>query len=68
MSTTIEHVKSTMEAYIDQTSVAQLLDALADVCRDKAEHVRVNRQDQNTARPWDRAAKLLDSLSSKIEV
>ena len=46
-----------LEALIDRTDLNQVLDALSAICREKAEHLRVNWQDQQSARVWREAAR-----------
>jgi len=55
-----------LELMVDRYSVAELVAALAKVCREKAEHIRVNWQDDDTARPWDRNAARLEAVVPKL--
>ena len=61
-------VKDATEAYIDDLGVARLLDALADVCRDKAEHLESNWQDHAAGHDWEHAAKQIDQLACRVRV
>ena len=45
-----------LEQLIDQHGLLYVVAALELVCQEKAEHLRVNWQDQASARTWDRAA------------
>jgi hypothetical protein len=44
--------KLSLESLIDSTSLREVLDAIADICAEKADHIRCNWQDEATARPW----------------
>lgn len=49
-----------LERLIDTTDMSAVLRAIAQICHEKAEHVRTNWQDDATANQWSR-------LGSKIE-
>jgi len=57
MSTTHEQV----EKLIDDSSLPELMIVVMDVCRDKAEHIRVNWQDEHSATVWDSFANAIDN-------
>jgi len=61
----LELIETTL---IDQHSVIDLLAAIAEICEGKAEHLRHNWQDDNSARAWEHAASLIDKLTLKIDV
>lgn len=61
-------LEETLERLIDATSLSRVVDALASIGRQKAEHLRVNWQDGATAREWDRAADACAKLAHKLEV
>ena len=52
-----------IEPLLDQSSLADVLLAIARVCNEKAEHLRCNWQDEASAKVWDKAAKRIDELS-----
>lgn len=52
-----------IEALIDNCTLAGLLDMIADVCLDKAEHISSNWQDNATASHWTDAATDLQDLA-----
>ena len=56
--------KRTLEAMIDTHSIGSLIDWLADVCGEKAEHVRSNWQDAALADAWEGVARELDGLDA----
>ncbi len=55
-----------LEQLIDKFTLPQIVDQLAVICREKADHLRVNWQDNNAARLWDRNANKLEMLSGKL--
>lgn len=52
--------------FIDDGGIKATIDLLIDICYGKAEHLRVNWQDNNSAKYWDKIAKILESANSKI--
>jgi hypothetical protein len=57
-----------LEDMIDTTSVVELIEAIAEICQDKEEHINVNWQDDKLARHWRDAARKLNEVSTKITV
>lgn len=53
-------LNETLEALIDKHSLSEVMQALQSVCHDKAEHLRTNWQDYNSADLWDGAAENID--------
>lgn len=53
-----------LESLIDYNTVADVLEAVATICRLKAEHIRENWQDSGKA--WDRAATKVESCSASV--
>lgn len=51
--------KEQLEAFVDGHGLTTVCEMLAEICEDKAEHLRVNWQDEPTARMWERDAKRL---------
>ena len=64
----VKGLPSRLEAEVDRTSVSQVVQTLADVCREKAQHIRENWQDEGLAKVWDRVATRLELASDNIEV
>jgi hypothetical protein len=60
--------KTELEMLIDRHSLADVLMALAHIAREKEEHITINWQDRATAKPWDRAAKVLDKAMVAVDV
>ncbi len=52
-----------IEMLIDNCTLSAVLDMLADICLDKAEHIVTNWQDKPTASHWVSAAKDLQDLA-----
>jgi len=57
-----------IESLVDQYSVKELLEALADVCCEKAEHLEANWQDGESAKPWRRTATRVEAARIRAEV
>lgn len=51
---------------IDEMGVSNLLNLIALVCREKAQHIRNEWQDPNAALNWDDTANKLDRLATKV--
>jgi hypothetical protein len=54
MSFNRSEAKDQLEAMIDQRSLKEVLDMLAEICHEKADHLRSNWQDEAAARDWER--------------
>lgn len=54
--------KGLVEALIDQHDVAIVLAAVAEICSEKADHLRSNWQDDRSARAWERAATAIERV------
>jgi hypothetical protein len=59
-------VKDTLESIIDQNSLSSLLQALAEVCEEKATHVQENWQDAVLSREWADAARKIERCHSLV--
>lgn len=53
-------LEKTLEKLIDQTSLTDVLHALADICHAKAEHIAANWQDRSLAEDWQELAAEID--------
>ena len=51
-----------LEKLIDASSIENVITSLADVCLLKAEHLRTNWQDKNTAEYWEKIANKLNKI------
>lgn len=47
--------KNTLESMIDSANLSAVLEAISDICGEKAEHIRANWQDNALAKDWDTA-------------
>lgn len=55
-----------LESIVDHIGLAKTLDLLASLCRDKAEHLRSNWQDDTAARVWEKAARHVEASWDKV--
>ena len=58
--------KDTLEALIDATSLRAVVAAIAEIARNKAEHIRTNWQDNITAQAWDMSASRLEQADKGL--
>ncbi len=56
-------VTEALEQMIDEHGLGHVLAGLGLVCFEKADHLRVNWQDNQTARAWDHMGKRLDKTA-----
>lgn len=54
------HEIAKLEALIDRHTLAVVLETIAMICREKADHLRCAWQDAQTARVWDRTARQVE--------
>ncbi len=66
MATVLNNVE--LEAMIDSNGLVAVLDALADICAEKAAHLRENWQDSGSDqfKTWKHNAGYLDKVSSHV--
>lgn len=57
-----------LEPLVDQSSVAEVVEALAEVCWAKSEHIRSNWQDEQLAICWERCGNQLSGMQAKIGI
>lgn len=55
-----------LEPMVDAADLAAVVLALARMCNEKAEHLRVNWQDSLSARAWDHNARKLDEAAARL--
>lgn len=60
--------KDELESAVDVSSLSEVCSVLADICREKSEHVLTNWQDKKLAKEWERAANALDLTAAKVSV
>lgn len=51
---------------IDKHGLTTIFEITADICREKAEHIRVEWQDGNLAATWESSAIAIDTLAEEI--
>lgn len=49
--------KRVLESMIDKGNVREVMEAIAEICDDKSEHILRNWQDSPLSKQWERAAK-----------
>ena len=57
---------SNLETMIDNQGLKGTIDNLIEICGEKAEHIRSSYQDETTAGSWDKDAKALQAVRSKL--
>ena len=57
-----------LENIIDNSNLQTTLRALANICLEKAEHIRSNWQDESLAKTWEKAAAKIDALSCHKDI
>lgn len=53
---------TTLERLLDEMGAEGVARALAEICREKADHLRTNWQDEEAARGWESDANQFDGL------
>ena len=54
-----------LEKIIDRRGLQQTLNAIAEICGEKAEHIQSNWQDAPLASCWDRAGRALQLTAAR---
>jgi len=57
--------KEKLEAIIDTFGLFTVLEAISDICGDKAEHIELNWQDVTLAQTWDKAAAAIRNANAR---
>lgn len=61
------HMRDQLEALLDRYgSPEMLVEALAVIASEKADHVQSNWQDEDTARLWEKIARSLDRETARL--
>ena len=55
-------MKNYLEKIIDTYGIQSVLDNISSICYGKAEHLRINWQDDTKAKDWEGIAKALDDI------
>lgn len=61
-------ILETLEALVDEIGLGTLLDHLAVVCADKADHLAVNWQDMPASKEWEIAMGQLEEARRNVRV
>ena len=64
----IQETVDSLEAMVDTSDLSTVVDALAEVCFMKADHIRTNWQDLGTARPWEVVANKLVRVRNSLDI
>ena len=67
-SVTVQELADQLEPLIDRASLAMVLEALSQVCWEKADHLQSNWQDPVTAKAWHKAGNAIDWIIHKVSV
>jgi hypothetical protein len=62
----VSNIETELEALIDRHGLTHVVNTLAVLCTEKAEHLRTNWQDSVTAKAWDADGKTLDKAARLI--
>ena len=57
-----------VEDLIDRLTLRGLLDLVAQVCHEKADHLRANWQDETAGHAWERAEQIIDKMTTNPRV
>ena len=66
MAQTMSEVKDQIESFIDNNSLAFVLEVLGQICFEKGFHIKENWQDITTANTWNLAANKISALADKV--
>lgn len=58
-----KHDLDALEVLVDRYGLTRTLEALAEICEEKACHVAENWQDEKLATQWDKAADAIDTFT-----
>lgn len=61
-----KELASELEQAIDGIGLQRVLNLIANICHEKAEHVRTNWQDGTLARAWERDGARIERCASKV--
>jgi hypothetical protein len=62
-----EDMQDKIEILIDKTSANFVLNCIVQIAHGKADHLRTNWQDENSAKQWEKLASKLETLADKPE-
>ena len=59
---TKQETQDALEGFVDANGLDQVIDMLADVCGEKADHISTNWQDEGLAKDWRKASYRVNSI------
>jgi hypothetical protein len=65
MNKTTTDRKGALESFIDATSLSHVLNTIAEICDEKADHLRTNWQAHAQAQTWESCANRLSMVAVK---
>ena len=57
---------SALEGLVQELTLAAILEMLERICHKKAEHLRTDWKDEETAKLWDKAARQIENINVDI--
>jgi hypothetical protein len=66
IAVTCANLETALEALIDRHGLTHVVNTLAVLCTEKAEHIRANWQDRITAKAWETDGRTLDKAARSI--
>lgn len=57
-----DNLTNQLESLVDSHSLETVIEALAEICFLKGEHLRTNWQDKTTAKVWEKVGNKLNNL------
>lgn len=55
-----------LESIVDKSSMSDVINALSMIASEKADHIRINWQDEALARVWERMGRTLDRCYNHV--
>lgn len=66
MAKSMNEIKRELEAFVDASSLASVIQLLTEICDEKAMHIKENWQDYPLAKTWERDSAALWTASTKL--
>lgn len=68
MKTELQQLQDEIEQHIDRNSLSGIMDIIATICREKADHLQVNWGNRESAKVWAKAARQIEKAASGIDI
>lgn len=65
---TVEAIACELEQLIDENSLSGIMELIATICHEKADHLRANWGDRDSARVWTKAARQIEKIVSSTDL